>query len=100
MLKAITASLLMEQVLAENFTFKTRRGADVSPRAGELHISGFKEPSTARVRQIVSTDLNDLKATILQNDTFAKAALGGLDVAVDQRHRSQERIFTHPFRYF
>lgn len=82
MLKAITASLLMEQVLAENFTFKTRRDNDVSPRAGELHISGFKEPSSTRVRQIVKTDLNDLKATILQNDTFARAAIGGLDAEV------------------
>jgi hypothetical protein len=82
MLKAITASLLMEQVLAENFTFKTRRDNDVSPRAGELHISGFKEPSSTRVRQIVETDLNDLKATILQNDTFARAAIGGLDAEV------------------
>lgn len=82
MLKAITASLLMEQVLAENFTFKTRRGDDISPRAGELHISGFKEPSSARVKQIVRTDLNDLKATILQNDTFARAAIGGLDAEV------------------
>lgn len=79
MLKAITASLLMEQVLAENFTFKTRRGNDDAPRPGELHIKGFKEPSTQRVRQIVQTDLNDLKASILQNQSFTKAALGGID---------------------
>lgn len=82
MLKAITASLLMEQVLAENFTFKTRRGNDVSVVAGELHIAGFKEPTSPRVKQIIKTDLNDLKATILQNDTFAKAAIGGLDAEV------------------
>lgn len=82
MLKAITASLLMEQILAENFTFKTRRGNDDAPRAGELHISGFREPSSPRVKQIVKTDLNDLKATILQNDTFARAAIGGLDAEV------------------
>ncbi|RWZ84415.1 ATP-dependent helicase [Glutamicibacter sp. HZAU] len=78
-LKAITASLLMEQVLAPNFTFKTKRGNDDAPKPGELKIKGFKEPSTARVRQIVTTDLNDLKATILQDDTFAKAAAGSLD---------------------
>ena len=78
-LKAITASLLMEQVLAPNFTFKTKRGNDDAPKPGELKIIGFKEPSTARVKQIVTTDLNDLKATILQDDTFAKAAAGSLD---------------------
>ena len=79
MLKAITASLLMEQVLAQNFTFKTKRGNDDSPEPGVIKIKGFKEPSTARVKQIVETDLNDLKATILQDDTFAKAAAGSVD---------------------
>lgn len=78
-LKAITASLLMEQVLAPNFTFKTKRGNDDAPKPGELNIKGFKEPSTPRVKQIVTTDLNDLKATILQDETFAKAAAGSLD---------------------
>ena len=80
MLKAITASLLMEQVLAQNFTFKTKRTGDSDPNPpGTITISGFKEPSTERVKQIVDTDLNDLKATILQDDTFAKAAAGSVD---------------------
>lgn len=80
MLKAITASLLMEQVLAQNFDFKSKKSGDNSPAApGEIKIKGFKEPSTARVKQIVATDLNDLKATILQDDTFAKAAAGSVD---------------------
>jgi hypothetical protein len=78
MLKAITASLLMEQVLAQNFTFKTKRDGD-APEPGTLRIKGFKEPSTNRVKQIVDTDLNDLKATILQDDTFARAAAGSID---------------------
>lgn len=78
MLKAITASLLMEQVLAQNFTFKTKRDGD-APEPGTLRIKGFKEPSTERVKQIVDTDLNDLKATILQDDTFARAAAGSID---------------------
>ncbi len=81
MLKAITASLLMEQVLAQNFTFKTKHTGDANdPMApGVIKIKGFKEPSTARVKQIVETDLNDLKATILQDDTFARAAAGSAD---------------------
>ncbi|WP_144825111.1 DEAD/DEAH box helicase [Micrococcus luteus] len=80
MLKAITASLLMEQVLAQNFTFKTKKfDGDDAKVPGELKIKGFKEPSTERVKQIVETDLNDLKATILQDDTFARAAAGSID---------------------
>jgi superfamily II DNA or RNA helicase len=80
MLKAITASLLMEQVLAQNFTFKTKRTGDEDAMApGVIKIKGFKEPTSDRVRQIVETDLNDLKATILQDDTFARAAAGSVD---------------------
>lgn len=85
MLKAITASLLMEQVLAPNFTFKTKFGNDDVPSPGVLRIKGFKEPSTDRVKQIVATDLNDLKATILQDDTFVKAAAGNLDAEVTNK---------------
>ena len=85
MLKAITASLLMEKVLAQNFTFKTRIGNDDAAKPGELKIKGFKEPTTQRVKQIVETDLNDLKATILQDDTFAKAAAGCLDPEVTNK---------------
>lgn len=80
MLKAVTASLLMEQVLAQNFEFKAKNAGDTEPTPpGVIKIKGFKEPSSDRVKQIVETDLNDLKATILQDDTFAKAAAGSVD---------------------
>ena len=79
MLKAITASLLMEQVLAQNFEFKPKRDPDDHSEGNTVKIDGFKEPSTARVKQIVDTDLNDLKATILQDPTFARAAVGKVD---------------------
>jgi superfamily II DNA or RNA helicase len=83
MLKAITASLLMEQVLAPNFSFKTKRDDDDEPsKAGELHIKGFKEPSTLRVQNIVDTDLNDLKAQILQDQTMLRAMPGNVDPEV------------------
>lgn len=84
MLKAITASLLMEQVLAENFTFKSKRKGE-EPKPGELHIKGFKEPSSDRVKQIVETDLNDLKATILQDPSFARAASGSIEPEVSNK---------------
>lgn len=79
MLKAITASLLMEQVLAQNVEFKTKRSGDEAKTPGTITIGGFKEPSSERVKQIVETDLNDLKANILQDDTFARAAAGHVD---------------------
>jgi superfamily II DNA or RNA helicase len=82
MLKAITASLLMEQVIAPNFKFKTKRSEDDLPDVGELKIKGFKEPSTDRVRSIVEEDLNDLKAQILQDQTMLKAMPGNIDPEV------------------
>ena len=81
MLKAITASLLMEQVVAPNFKFKTRREKEPA-EPGEIHIDGFKEPSTARVRDIVEGDLNDLKAQILQDASMLKAMPGNVDPEV------------------
>ena len=85
MLKAITASLLMEQVIAPNFKFKTKRSPDDVAAPGELMIRGFKEPSTARVRNVIETDLNDLKAQILQDQTMLKAMPGNIDPEVMNR---------------
>ena len=82
MLKAITASLLMEQVLAPNFKFKTKLSEEDKPQAGEIKIRGFKTPSTEKVRNIIESDLNDLKATILQDDTMLKAMPGNVDPEV------------------
>lgn len=82
MLKAITASLLMEQVLAPHVNFKTKRGPDDGNDPGTITIGGFKEPSTKRVKQILESDLNDLKASILQDDTMLKAMPGNVDPEV------------------
>jgi hypothetical protein len=79
MLKAITASLLMEQVLAPNFKFKTRSFDDEKTDGGTILIKGFKKPSTKKVEKIINTDLNDLKARILQDDTIRKSTVGGID---------------------
>lgn len=82
MLKAISASLLMEQVIAPNFKFKTKQSEHDESDIGELKIKGFKEPSTDRVRSIVEEDLNDLKAQILQDQTMLKAMPGNIDPEV------------------
>jgi superfamily II DNA or RNA helicase len=82
MLKAITCSLLMEQVLAPNFKFKTKLSDDEKPSPWEIYIHGFKQPSTKRVEEIIESDLNDLKATILQDDAIIKALPGNVDPEV------------------
>ncbi len=82
MLKAITCSLLMEQVLAPVFKFKTKLDADDKSGPGEVKIGGFKEPSTKRVKEIIDSDLNDIKAKILQDDQIVKALPGGVDPEV------------------
>jgi superfamily II DNA or RNA helicase len=82
MLKAITASLLMEQVLAPNWKFKTKLAEDDQAKPGEIIIRGFKEPSSKRVKDILESDLNDLKAAILQDDQMLKAMPGNLDPEV------------------
>ncbi|WP_342305900.1 DEAD/DEAH box helicase family protein [Methanolobus sp. ZRKC5] len=82
MLKAITASLLMEQVLAPNWKFKTKLSDDDEAKPGEIKIRGLKEPSSKRVKDILESDINDLKATILQDDTMLKAMPGNVDPEV------------------
>jgi superfamily II DNA or RNA helicase len=82
MLKAITASLLMEQVLAPNFKFKPKVSDDDKPEEGEIKVHGLKKPSSQRTREIIESDLNDLKANILQNDTMLKALPGTIDPEV------------------
>ena len=82
MLKAITASLLMEQVLAPNFKFKPKLFDDDKAEEGEIKVHGLKKPSSQRTKEIIESDLNDLKATILQNDTMLKALPGTIDPEV------------------
>lgn len=83
MLKAITCSLLMEQVLAPNFKFKTKLADDTDATPpGTMKIGGLKEPSTKRTKEIVESDLADLKAAILQDDKIIAASAGAVDPEV------------------
>ena len=82
MLKAITASLLMEQVLAPNFKFKLKKDDDDDVENDDddtIRIRGFKLPTSQRAKDIIETDLNDLKARILQDDQMLKAMPGNLE---------------------
>ena len=79
MLKAITASLLMEQVLAPSFKFKTKLSEEETPAPGTVYIRGLKEPTSQRVKDILESDLDDLKATILQDPNMQKAMPGQIE---------------------
>lgn len=85
MLKAITASLLMEQVLAPNFKFKLKRDDDDDANDDDetsIKIRGFKLPTSQRAKGIIESDLNDLKARILQDDQMLKAMPGNVEPEV------------------
>ena len=86
MLKAITASLLMEQVLAPNFNFKPKapEGSEEEKADDErtIRVGGMREPSSQVVRDIISSDLTDLKANILQDPQIEKAVAGVVDPEV------------------
>ncbi len=82
MLKAITASLLMEQVLAPNFNFKPRFSPHDKAKPGEILVRGYKAPSSKRVKDILKSDINDLKANILKDNSILAAIPGNIDAEV------------------
>ena len=82
MLKAISASLLMEQVLTPDFKFKTRKSENDKNTRGELVVTGLKEPSTENVKKIIENDINDLKAQIFQDPQIQKTFTGEIDPIV------------------
>ena len=82
-LKAITASLLMEQVMAPSWHFKTSKDADDPDHAGQgsplartLVVEGLKPLSSEKTKLIVQEQLDDLKAAILQDDMVVRAISG------------------------
>lgn len=92
-LKAISASLLMEQVLAPTLTFKTRKEGDGNePRV--IAITGLREPSTPRVKNIVESDLTELKASILQDSQVQHAFIGNMDADIVNRVMIPKIIMT------
>ena len=72
----------MEQVLAPNFKFKSKFPTDGTKPGGTVIIKGFKEPSTKKVKKIIESDLDELKAKILQDNTIIKALPGEIDAEV------------------
>ncbi|MDO4202243.1 MAG: DEAD/DEAH box helicase family protein [Bacteroidales bacterium] len=74
-LKAITASLLMEQVMAPSWKFKTVKD-ETEPSPRTLVVEGLKPLSSEKTKLIVQEQLDDLKASILQNEQVVKAISG------------------------
>lgn len=88
MLKAIACSLLMEQVLAPNFNFKTKASddrfdgiarpstrIDLLDAEPTIEITGLKEPTSKRAEEIIQTDMTDLMAAVLQDNQVMRASL-------------------------
>lgn len=83
MLKAITCSLLMEQVMAPVFKFKPKVDPNEPGKKGNtIAIKGLKKPSTETVQKIVDTKLRELKAAILSSPDIQKAIVNQADAAV------------------
>lgn len=75
MLKAIAVSLLMEQVMAPKWDFRTKRDDDekvVDRKNRILRVKGLAEP-TERAKAIIENDITELKATVLSSDILKQA---------------------------
>ena len=78
-MKAISASLLMENVLAPNYRFKPRTSPEQVSKEKDIYVKGIAEPSTPRTKEIIEQDLTELKATILQEDKIREAIAANED---------------------
>lgn len=78
-MKAISASLLMENVLAPNYRFKPRTSPEQVSKGKDIYVKGIAEPSTPRTKEIIEQDLTELKATILQEDKIREAIAANED---------------------
>lgn len=87
-LKAITASLLMEQVMAPSWRFKTVKDEEDDDKDGvrAIVVEGLKPLSSERTKQIVQEQLDDLKASILQDDLVVRAISGSTSAETITQH--------------
>jgi superfamily II DNA or RNA helicase len=88
-LKAITASLLMEQVMAPSWKFKTVKDDNDEPENDLAHtivVEGLKPLSSVKTKTIVESQLDDLKAAILQDDMVVKALSGSTTAETITQH--------------
>ncbi|WP_049163752.1 DEAD/DEAH box helicase [Ligilactobacillus salivarius] len=94
-LKAITASLLMEQVLAPEIHLRRRKNKDDEPvNDTDILIRGLKEPSTKRVQNIIENDLPDLKAAILQDPSVKQGIVSNISAEVMNKELIPKVVMT------
>lgn len=94
-LKAITASLLMEQVLAPEIHLRRRKNKDDKPvNDTDILIRGLKEPSTKRVQNIIENDLPDLKAAILQDPSVKQGIVSNISAEVMNKELIPKVVMT------
>lgn len=81
-LKAISASLLMEQVMAPRWTFKTKRDDEDRDMQGEykkdshtIEVEGLPTPAE-RAQAIIDNDLDTLIASTLSDKKIREAIIG------------------------
>jgi len=80
-LKAITASLLMEEVIAPKYNFRPKEAenddeqdsGDDNGSGHTVFIEGFRGIKSEKVKDIIENDINDLKARILQDADIQNA---------------------------
>ena len=80
-IKAITASLLMEEVIAPKYNFRPKEEqcsdnhneTDTDANSHTIFINGFRGIKSDRVKDIIENDIIDVKARILQDLDVQKA---------------------------
>ena len=81
-LKAISASLLMEEVIAPKYNFKPKVSTNNGNGTGEINddgsghtifIDGFHDIKSDKVKDIIQNDIVDIKARILQDPDIQHA---------------------------
>lgn len=85
-LKAITASLLMEQVMAPAWRFKNNEnynenddddeGCGANGLVNTIVVEGLKPLSTDKTKMIIQQQLDDLQAAVLQDELTLRAISG------------------------
>ena len=108
MLKAISASLLMEQVLAPKIDFKPRSSWDVKCEQGRvavitdldkegqpsytLEVDGLKDPPTDRCKKAIQEELLDVQAELYQNREVVEQAALNPDISSSNALRDAAKV--------
>jgi len=85
MLKAITVSLLMEQVMAPSFNFRPRRRQDEpgAPQPGEIEIGNADEQPSERTLEVLNKGADEITEALLSRPRVQRSYLDdGMDAEV------------------